>query len=175
MDAAGTAALEGATAFETAEGTPAFGTVPGAAAEDATGFGSALAAGRESAAVAVEAFTGDAATAPAAAGATGFGTGAPGFTAAAGRGMAPARGATLGGAGIMLTKGAPSAERASVTTPSAFTGTTVPHLRHFILTVRPATFSSASWYFAWQLGQENFMGESGARAFRPYGSRGSRG
>ena len=32
-----------------------------------------------------------------------------------------------------------------------------PHLRHFIRTERPATFSSASWYFALQLGQRNFI------------------
>jgi hypothetical protein len=32
-----------------------------------------------------------------------------------------------------------------------------PHLRHFIRTERPATFSSAIWYFALQLGQRNFI------------------
>ncbi len=32
-----------------------------------------------------------------------------------------------------------------------------PHLRHFIRTDRPATFSSAIWYFALQDGQRNFM------------------
>jgi hypothetical protein len=32
-----------------------------------------------------------------------------------------------------------------------------PHLRHFILTARPTSFSSAIWYFALQLGQRNFM------------------
>jgi hypothetical protein len=31
------------------------------------------------------------------------------------------------------------------------------HLRHFIRTARPATFSSAIWYFALQLGQMNFI------------------
>jgi hypothetical protein len=30
-------------------------------------------------------------------------------------------------------------------------------LRHFIRTERPATFSSAIWYFALQLGQRNFI------------------
>jgi hypothetical protein len=30
-----------------------------------------------------------------------------------------------------------------------------PHFRHFIRTVLPATFSSAIWYFAWQLWQWN--------------------
>lgn len=33
-----------------------------------------------------------------------------------------------------------------------------PHLRHFIRTDRPATFSSAIWYFALQDGQRNFIG-----------------
>lgn len=32
-----------------------------------------------------------------------------------------------------------------------------PHWRHFILTDRPMTFSSAIWYLALQLGQRNFM------------------
>jgi len=32
-----------------------------------------------------------------------------------------------------------------------------PHLRHFIRTERPATFSSLIWYFALQLGQRNFI------------------
>lgn len=32
-----------------------------------------------------------------------------------------------------------------------------PHLRHFIRTDRPATFSSPIWYFALQLGQRNFI------------------
>jgi|GEM_PF-3715129 len=36
-------------------------------------------------------------------------------------------------------------------------GITVPHLRHFIFTVRPATFSSAIWYLAEHWGQENFI------------------
>ncbi len=40
---------------------------------------------------------------------------------------------------------------------------TCPHLRHFIRTERPATFSSAIWYFALQLGQRNFI-QLGARA-----------
>lgn len=35
-----------------------------------------------------------------------------------------------------------------------------PHLRHFIRTDRPATFSSAIWYFALQLGQRNFIQRS---------------
>jgi len=34
------------------------------------------------------------------------------------------------------------------------------HLRHFIRTDRPATFSSAIWYFALQLGQRNFIRQS---------------
>ena len=33
-----------------------------------------------------------------------------------------------------------------------------PHLRHFMRTVLPATFSSAIWYFALQLSQRNFKG-----------------
>jgi len=32
-----------------------------------------------------------------------------------------------------------------------------PHLRHFMRTERPATFSSAIWYFALQVGQRNFI------------------
>jgi hypothetical protein len=32
-----------------------------------------------------------------------------------------------------------------------------PHLRHFILKARPATRSSATWYFVLQLGQRNFI------------------
>jgi hypothetical protein len=36
-------------------------------------------------------------------------------------------------------------------------GMTKPHLRHFIRTERPVTFSSAIWYFALQLGQRNFI------------------
>lgn len=39
-----------------------------------------------------------------------------------------------------------------------------PHLRHFMRTERPATFSSAIWYFALQLGQRNFIRPGGARA-----------
>jgi hypothetical protein len=39
----------------------------------------------------------------------------------------------------------------------ALIGMVEPHFRHFILTVRPATFSSAIWYLAEQLGQENFI------------------
>jgi hypothetical protein len=34
---------------------------------------------------------------------------------------------------------------------------TKPHFLHFIRTDRPATFSSAIWYFALQLGQRNFI------------------
>ncbi len=34
---------------------------------------------------------------------------------------------------------------------------TWPHLRHFIRTERPATFSSEIWYLALQLGQRNFI------------------
>ena len=33
----------------------------------------------------------------------------------------------------------------------------VAHCRHFIFTERPATRSSAIWYFALQLGQTNFI------------------
>lgn len=40
---------------------------------------------------------------------------------------------------------------------SARIGMTVPHLRHFIFTVRPSTLSSEIWYLAEQLGQENFI------------------
>lgn len=39
---------------------------------------------------------------------------------------------------------------------------TCPHLRHFIRTERPATFSSPIWYLALQLGQRNFI-QPGAR------------
>jgi len=37
----------------------------------------------------------------------------------------------------------------------------VPHLRHFIRTVLPATFSSAIWYFAPQLWQLNLIALGG--------------
>jgi hypothetical protein len=40
---------------------------------------------------------------------------------------------------------------------TSLSGMTKPHLRHFIRTDRPATFSSAIWYFALQLGQRNFI------------------
>jgi hypothetical protein len=39
----------------------------------------------------------------------------------------------------------------------SLSGITKPHLRHFIRTERPETFSSAIWYFALQLGQRNFI------------------
>jgi len=38
-----------------------------------------------------------------------------------------------------------------------------PHLRHFIRTERPATLSSATWYFALQLGQMNYIQRSVAQ------------
>jgi len=41
--------------------------------------------------------------------------------------------------------------------PSSLMGIMAPHLRHFIFMARPETLSSAIWYFAWQLGHENFM------------------
>jgi hypothetical protein len=39
---------------------------------------------------------------------------------------------------------------------SARTSIWCPHLRHFMRTVLPATFSSAIWYFALQFSQRNF-------------------
>jgi hypothetical protein len=42
---------------------------------------------------------------------------------------------------------------------SALTWMSSPHLRHFIRTVFPATFSSAIWYFAPQFWQLNRIGE----------------
>jgi hypothetical protein len=46
-------------------------------------------------------------------------------------------------------------------TPSAvLIGMRWPHWRHFILTERPATRSSAIWYFALQFGQMNFIQRS---------------
>lgn len=41
-----------------------------------------------------------------------------------------------------------------------------PHLRHFIRTDLPATFSSAIWYFALQLGQRNFIQREGQTEVR---------
>jgi hypothetical protein len=40
---------------------------------------------------------------------------------------------------------------------TSLSGMTKPHFLHFIRTDRPATFSSAIWYFALQLGQRNFI------------------
>ena len=45
--------------------------------------------------------------------------------------------------------------------PTLVTWIMKAHLRHFIRTERPATFSSPIWYFALQLGQRNFMRRSG--------------
>jgi hypothetical protein len=36
-----------------------------------------------------------------------------------------------------------------------------PHFRHFMRTARPATLSSAIWYFALQLEQMNFIQPNG--------------
>jgi len=51
---------------------------------------------------------------------------------------------------------------ASPTPATLDTWMTWPHLRHFMRTERPATFSSAIWYFALQLGQRNFIQLSAA-------------
>jgi hypothetical protein len=57
-----------------------------------------------------------------------------------GSGASPSPGAIVAGAGGI-----------------SLIGMTKPHFRHFIRTERPATFSSAIWYFALQLGQRNFI------------------
>jgi hypothetical protein len=44
-----------------------------------------------------------------------------------------------------------------VSVTEASTSIMWPHLRHFIRTVRPATLSSAIWYFALQFSQRNFI------------------
>jgi len=44
-----------------------------------------------------------------------------------------------------------------VSVTDASTSIMLPHLRHFMRTVRPATLSSAIWYFALQFSQRNFM------------------
>ena len=79
----------------------------------------------------------------------------PGATEAAGaRGLAAerlvARPLFCGGRGAMLAVGGRGG--------AARTSIWCPHLRHFIRTVLPATFSSAIWYFALQLSQRNFTG-----------------
>jgi hypothetical protein len=51
----------------------------------------------------------------------------------------------------------PSGEILSGAGGTSLSGMTKPHFRHFIRTDRPATFSSAIWYFALQLGQRNFI------------------
>src|SRR5579859_460369 len=47
-----------------------------------------------------------------------------------------------------------------VSVTDASTSIMCPHLRHFIRTVRPATFSSAIWYLALQFSQRNFIGSN---------------
>ena len=47
-----------------------------------------------------------------------------------------------------------------------------PHLRHFMRTVLPATFSSAIWYFALQLSQRNFTRAPFVERLTPFGSYG---
>ena len=64
-----------------------------------------------------------------------------------------------------------------VSVTDASTSIMLPHLRHFIRTVRPATLSSAIWYFALQFSQRNFMqglpGPSDCGG-RPWGSERTR-
>ena len=43
-------------------------------------------------------------------------------------------------------------------TPAPRMRMSLPHLRHVMRSVRPATFSSGIWYFALQLSQRNFIG-----------------
>lgn len=51
----------------------------------------------------------------------------------------------------------PPGETLSGAGGTSLSGMTKPHFLHFIRTDRPATFSSAIWYFALQLGQRNFI------------------
>src|SRR6185312_3638994 len=62
----------------------------------------------------------------------------------------------LGGGGALL------ATLVSVT--SAFTSMRWPHLRHFMRTVLPATFSSAIWYLALHCSQRNLIAPRRARS-----------
>jgi len=48
-------------------------------------------------------------------------------------------------------------EATEVSVTDASTSIMWLHFRHFIRTVRPATFSSAIWYFALQFSQRNFI------------------
>jgi hypothetical protein len=64
-------------------------------------------------------------------------------------------GAGSGGAGLAASA---SSLRETLPSVTAFAMLIMcPHLRHFIRTDRPATFSSAIWYLALQLGQRNFI------------------
>jgi hypothetical protein len=48
------------------------------------------------------------------------------------------------------------------------TSMSAPHLRHFIRTALPATFSSAIWYLAWQLWQLNCITDGNCRRRGPH-------
>lgn len=68
--------------------------------------------------------------------------------------------ATTGGGGALGTSGSPPKAPGSMLGGAGGTwlrGMMYPHFLHFIRTARPATFSSAIWYFALQLGQRNFI------------------
>ena len=65
----------------------------------------------------------------------------------------------LRGAGGRGACGGPGGALATlVSVTAARTSIWWPHLRHFMRTVLPATFSSAIWYLALQLSQRNFKG-----------------
>ena len=86
-----------------------------------------------------------------------FAVGDAGPGGPSGGGIIAASRATGGGAG----GGAGADASESCGTPSALLiGMRWPHWRHFILTERPATRSSAIWYFALQFGQMNFIQRS---------------
>lgn len=88
------------------------------------------------------------ASAPPTAGADGaFGFCADKLVARPPPGLGGGRTPGSGAGGGMLPVPSVTAERTSIW---------CPHLRHFMRTVLPATFSSAIWYFALQLSQRNF-------------------
>jgi hypothetical protein len=80
----------------------------------------------------------------------------------------PSGRAAAGGSPVEASWGSLEATDVSVT--DAVTSMRCAHLRHFIRTVRPATLSSAIWYFALQFSQRNFMAGGLARV-EPIGRR----
>lgn len=75
-----------------------------------------------------------------------------------------ATGELAGGGGVRLaalagseSSGSASSVATEFSVTALLTSMRCPHLRHFMRTDRPATLSSATWYFALQLGQRNFI------------------